>query len=984
MAHLMQLFGVPAIDHAGTARPLPAERRGQLLAYLALRRSWVPRGEVAALLWPEQQTHLALANLRKTLFRLVALPWVAPVQNQGGAIRLDMPTDVEAFETALRERRLGPALALWRGELLAGFDDDANPAWTSWLGFERDRLRVAWRGAALERLAGEIEAAEGIELSARLLESDPLDEAALREHMRWLAQDGQAGRARKAYRDFVDRMQRELGLAPGAELQAQHGQLGSAMPPPPAPALHGDDGFIGRSVELRRIADLLLRTGCRLLSLVGPGGVGKTRLARRAMADLAAQHPDGAVFVALDDVVTAGAWVARLAREVGAGRIGRRDPLDATVDALGQRKMLIVLDNVEQLAAEAHLIGRLLAVCPRLAVLVTSRVRLALPGEVVLPIEGLPAPEAEDSDRLEAFDAARLFIAAAHRVQPALVPAVEAGAIVEICRRLEGLPLALELAAAWTRVLSCAEIVAELRRGTELLRSAGPAHPPRHASIERVFESSWTLLGPVEREALARLAVFRGGFSADAARAVAMASLPVLGALVDKSLLRKDGARLQMHPLVQRLAAARLDDAAGAAAREAHGRYYMRLLAQSRRGARLSDRETLRALDAEVENCRRAWRWAVAHGAAEMLRQAAWTLLHYCDLRGHFSEGLGLLHEAIEARPGEAEPALGAVLLAGVAHLENRLDRYDDAQTTARRALAMVREGEDHDAAAQAHKVLGSCAMRRDRIAEARGHWRRALELSAGDRRTAAAMLDNMSVSENLLGRKDAALRMAMQALVQHRAIGDVSGEAYALNQVGTLHNELGQFEAARAQLDAARALCERHRLTGLSPFVLGSLNVNAFDAGDLDAAQAFGEQALDAARAVHNRLAEAAIHLQFARIAARRSQFDRARAELRTGLETGFAIGSPELGYIGVAAFADLLDAQGERRAAQRVLAFAAALPGLSGRLRHEFRARLARWGPAPRSTGWPGLGVDELLHRIAVEADVAHAPLIALLQGR
>lgn len=983
MADGLRLFGVPEFGPEGKRRPLPVERRGQLLAYLALRRTWVPRGEVAALLWPEQQTHLALANLRKTLFRLAALDWPLAVQTQGGAIRLDAGTDVEAFEAALREHRLGDALALRRGEFLVGFDDDANPAWTGWLGFERDRLRVAWRAAALERLDGEVEAAEAIELSAQLLESDPLDEAALRQHMRWLAQHGQAGRARQVYRDFAQRMQHELGLAPGAELKAQHDALGSAAVLPRVEMPHGDDGFIGRSMELRRIAEILVQPGCRLLTLVGPGGVGKTRLARRAMAELAGHHAHGAVFVALEDVVSAPAWTARLAREVGVARLGSRDALDASIETLAQRQTLLVLDNFEQLAAEAAAIERLLAGCPRLAVLVTSRVRLALPSESVLPIEGLPAPEAEDRDRLEAFDATRLFIAAARRVQPALAPAAEADAIVEICRRLEGLPLALELAAAWTRVLSCADIVAELRRGTELLRAADAAHPPRHASIELVFEQSWALLGAAERDTLARLSVFRGGLTAESARAVANAALPVLGALVDKSLLRKDGARLQMHPLVQKLAAARLDDAARATAREAHGRHFLRMLAQSRRGARLSDRDTLRAIDADVENCRSAWRWAVAHGEAEALRQVAWTLLHYCNLRGHFAEGLGLLRHAIDAWPGERDPALDVVLLAAVAHLEGRLDRYDEAQATALRALAGVREGEDHDAAAQAHKALASCAMRRDRIAEARHHWREALRLSPGDARTAAAMLDNMSTAENLLGRKDAALRMAMQALVQHRAIGDASGEAFSLNQIGTVQNELGQFDAARTHLDAALALCDRQGLAGFRVFVLASLNVNAFDAGDLDAAQAFGERALDAARAVHNRLAESAIHFQFARIAARRRQPERARAELRAGFDISLAIGSPELGYIGIAAFADLLEAQGEAASARRVLAFVAALPSVSARLRHEFGARLANWGSPPDGAAWPGLGADELLHRIVVETDVGHAPLIALLRG-
>ena len=196
----------------------------------------------------------------------------------------------------------------------------------------------------------------------------------------------------------------------------------------------------------------------------------------------------------------------------------------------------------------------MLEAAPRLRIVVTSRVRLGLTTEWLLPLAGLPTPELEDESDAEAFDAVRLFIQAAQRVEPALVPSVEAAAIVDICRQVEGLPLALELAASWTRVLSCAAIAAELRRGTELLQAVDAAQPARHASMDVVFDHSWRLLTPVERDALARLSVFRGGFSAEAARAVAGASLPVLGALADKSLLRKDDARIYLHPLVNQFA----------------------------------------------------------------------------------------------------------------------------------------------------------------------------------------------------------------------------------------------------------------------------------------------------------------------------------------------------------------------------------------------------------------------------------------------
>jgi predicted ATPase len=548
------LFGSPTIECGDESFALPFERRSQLLVFLALRRSWVGRAELAAMLWPEQERKLAHANLRKIVFRLQLAPWSARVESQGGALRFDAETDVADFESALREGRNADALTLRRGELLSGFDDDGNEAWSNWLRGERDRLRVAWRSAALDRVAADINAGQGIALSARLLDADPLDEAALHAHMSWLARDGQSARARQAYREFSGRLAEDLALAPGAELAALHDSLATTVPLRAA-----DDGFIGRSVELRAISALLAQDDCRLLSLVGPGGVGKTRLAQRAIDELETSFSDGVAFISLEDLRVPSEFGARLAHGIGVDPTDGRDPLDHAIDVMRERRMLLVLDNFEQLAAGASMLDRLLQACARLKIIVTSRSRLGVTSEWLLPVEGLPCPEVEDEDRVEAFDAVRLFVKAARRVAPTLNVTAEAAAIGEICRRVEGLPLALEFAAAWTRVLSCEAIAAELRQGSTLLRDAAAAYPARHASIDVVFDDSWRRLSGPERDALSRLSVFRGGFSPEEARAVAGASLHVLGALADQSLLRKEDARLHLHPLVQQWAARQRD-----------------------------------------------------------------------------------------------------------------------------------------------------------------------------------------------------------------------------------------------------------------------------------------------------------------------------------------------------------------------------------------------------------------------------------------
>ena len=984
------LFGSPTVEYGGERLALPFERRNQLLAFLALKRSWVGRAELAATLWPEQETKLAYANLRKILHRLQSLSWARGIESQGGAIRFAAETDVSAFDSALREQRAAEALALRSGELLAGFEDDRSEAWTSWLGFERDRLRLAWRDTALGHLAAEIDPAEGIDLSKQLLETDPLDEAALRAHMSWLARGGQSARARQAYRDFVERLKQDLGLTPGAELRALHDSIGSAVwspaAPASAPAKPIDADFVGRTVELRRIGALLAQNDCRLICLMGPGGVGKTRLAQRALHEFATRFSDDAVFVPLEDVHAASEFAGRLARALDIRLAGGTEPVKQLVEFLRTRHMLLVLDNFEQLAANAAILTTLLQACSKLKIIVTSRVRLALAIEWLLPLEGLPCPEVEDVDHFEAFDAVRLFVHAAHRVEPALVPAVEAASIVDICRQLEGLPLAIELAAAWTRVLSCDAIAAELRHGTELLHAVDAAQPSRHASIDVVFDQSWRLLSEAERDALSRLSVFVGGFAQEAARSVASATLPVIGALADKSLLRKEQTRLYLHPLVQQMAAARLSERTpGQTTQAAHAAYFHRLLAQLHSATSAGERNALKTIDLEFENCRRAWGWSIEHGPVEAVRRSSETLLDYCDFRGRFEDGLMLLRQATQSPLALADAPLQALLLSRVAHLEYRLNRFAEAESTARRALEQTRRNQDHATKRQAFNVLATCALQTGRLDEARRYFKHALEANPPDDHAhgTAVTLDHLALVEKRLGHYDEALRLSLQSLMQHRQLGDSAGEALCLNNLASLSVVRKEYEAAREYLQQSLAICERDGIVTTQGLVFCNLMDVAIKTGDLSAAQKHAQRALEVASATNNQVLVSWIKTSTASLAVRQGDIEAARSNLSEGLSLALALGTPPLKFDAVMCFSEILQAQGEAVCARRLLAYAAEHPTASGLARDQLRTRL---GNLSTGTGedlpWPGLELDELLHRVVVETSLGYAPLIATLR--
>ncbi len=395
----------------------------------------------------------------------------------------------------------------------------------------------------------------------------------------------------------------------------------------------------------------------------------------------------------------------------------------------------------------------------------------------------------------------------------------EASAIVEICRQVEGLPLALELAASWTRVLSCEAIAAELRKGSELLHASDATRPARHASIETVFEQSWRLLGERERQALARLSVFRGGFTPQVARAVGGVPLPVLAALVDKSLLRKEGARCVLHPLVQQFAHVKLEQGGDAeASAVAHSRHFLRHLADSDHRVRHADAEALREIDAEFENIRAAWRFAVKHGPADDLVRAAYCLMSYCDHRGRRLDGLELMHKAMQGDCMANHPKFVAALAAYAAWMAYRLDRYAEAEDLGKKALdggVDSRRPATQRRAFRAATVLGAAGLRLGRADEAQGWLRQALELAkkTGDPHDIASALDNLGILARGRGDLDEALRLYRQALLKHRELGDAGDMAVCLNNQGVVHILRRELDAAQEVLRDARQLCERHGL---------------------------------------------------------------------------------------------------------------------------------------------------------------------------
>jgi predicted ATPase/DNA-binding CsgD family transcriptional regulator len=410
--------------------------------------------------------------------------------------------------------------------------------------------------------------------------------------------------------------------------------------------------FVGREAELDEIVTLLRGPSCRLLTLTGPGGSGKTRLALEAAVRLQGDFADGATFVALQPVSSPAFLVPTLAEAAGLMLHGPRDAQAQLADFLAGRQMLLALDNFEHLLDGAPLVSALLAAAPGLKVLVTSREVLNLQEEWSRPVPGLafPAGDANSAAALADYSAVRLFAERARQARSTFDLDEEAGCVASICRLVEGLPLALELAASWLRSLSCAEVTSELERNLDFLETSLRNVPERHRSMRAVFEQSWELLSPAEQDVFARLSVFHGGCTRPAATAVAGATLGTLQALVDKSLLQVTPAgRYQIHELLRQYAAEQLaaDTAALAATRQRHATYFAGFLAQHEsrlKGA--GQHEALQAIDAELDNVRAAWRKAAGQQDRALVEQALGSLFLYYQMRSRPQEGLDAFHLA--------------------------------------------------------------------------------------------------------------------------------------------------------------------------------------------------------------------------------------------------------------------------------------------------------------------------------------------------
>ena len=1039
---VLHCLGPPSLEYDGQPVHVARRKALALFIYLAVNQRPHSRDVLAALFWPdlgERQARTMLRHALAALHQAIGAHWLVLTEDRVAvAARPDLAVDIWQFRALLASvaahhhppyalcdecvAALSAAVTIAQTGFLAGFSLPDAAEFELWQLAESERVQREL-ATALEQLAhvhalaGRREFTQAIEYAHRWLALDPLHEPAHRALMRFYVWSGDRAAAQQQYQECVRILATELDAAPDAETTDLYEQIRTGrvveparlpspllahnLPPQPTP-------FVGRTHELAQLAAQLDNPACRLLTVVGPGGVGKTRLALEAARVRVDSFAHGIWFIDLAPVASPDLVPELILRVLDAPRRGANPAQRQLLSYLREKTLLLVVDNCEHLLAATDLWIELLHAAPGLKVLATSRTRLNRRVEWLQPLAGLatpPLPEltepvstppaasppALSPAELEAYDATRLFLQCVRQLRPDFQPtAQDALHIAHICHQLEGMPLGIELAAAWARTLPLSALVVEIEGSLGVLKTSLDDAPPRQRSMSATFEHSWRLAAAREQSILRQLSVFRGGFTRAAAEAVAGASLVDLETLIDKSWVRLlPSGRYVLHELTRQFCAEKLADESRVAAsetvaqvRQRHCAHYSAFLhAQMQRMNYHQD--VIDTVMLEFGNLQAAWDWTLDQGAVQFALDMVVNLLFLAEMAGryHFVARVYATAAAqlapLAAQPDTDRRQAAAVVFGWIEYCRGNLFNH----------LGLIEQAREH--------VVANARFLRN--------------LAPGDAREELLALNewldgmvlyfegNFHQARRIFRKRVAGFQKSdIDFSVYGHQVGATFWQAHALGSLGLIAYLLGNYPEAMRRLRAAIALRQQ---TGEVRFRAHNLTLLArvlTVTGDYQAAEEQARSALRLSHSCSDQIGIAAAHLALSRVEAATGRLtlsqEHCRLSLAMGRQSGnlhllmdsliqlgrieLALGRPSAATTcfeeAIVAFVDLNTAHSNRVGAALLgLGWAALAAGDYATAEHFFRETLAARGCAAWEILDAHAGLAQVLARSDGEPD-------------
>jgi predicted ATPase/DNA-binding SARP family transcriptional activator/Tfp pilus assembly protein PilF len=931
------LFGNIEIALNNTAVTFPTDKALALFVYLAVESDRVHRREaLAGYLWPDQPQEKALQNLRQAFTQLRKIlpnkeghPPFLIVDRQTAQFNVNSDhwmdvAEYRSINTACKVHRhrksdrclpcfwrFRKMIDLYKGDFLAQFHASDSNYLNDWVILTRESLhRAAYD--ALDKLisaaeqSGEI--AQGIDYAWRQVAHDPWREESHAVLMRLLGENGQRSAALSQYEHCRSILLEELGVEPARKTVQLYeriladGYVDSTCKVSDGtgqlPFLTGK--FVGRAQEFDELVNWMSDSTRQLITIVGQGGVGKSRLA----VELARAHhgffSDGSVFVPLASVESQVGIIPSLVEAMHMPVVENRSLHAQVCDFLRGKKMLIVLDNLEHLVDNLDDLNDLLSGAPEILFLATSRERLRLQQEWVYPLECLEVPSLDaDAAVVASCGSAALFEQRALQANPGFRIHREAGTVAEICCLVDGLPLAIELSAAWVGLRSCEAIARDLKQSLTRLSSPLRNAPVRHRSVLAAFDTSWVRLSTVQQGILARLSVFRGGFETEMACEVTAVAETQLMELADKSLLRWNNAkRYDLHELIRQFASEKLDldPAARRQAEERHAQVFGAWIAnRSQRFQAGNQQEVLQEVGLELENLHAAWRWLLENPVHGLLDAYIDGLYEFHSLLGRFDEAVILFEPAHQNwREQQALKPAWTRMRARQAVFLYRLGRYADAQVALNESYEASQQLAQSDQQCFCLIQMALIALAQGQPEKVRRYSMRVLKLT-GDvplSADAARAFHLLGKIENQSGNWDKARRYFGEGLQIAERLENQILRLVHLNALGDLACYTGDYDDAKSIFDECVSVSQQLGDRFHYAIHLNNLGTVYHQLEQFEHADRLYEQSLNACREMGDRAGQAIALSNRGEIALILDQYDQAERYFSEGLSIADAMG--------------------------------------------------------------------------------------------